>query len=316
MSKLAVIDLGTNVINVLVGVVDQETYTILYEEKITRAMVQHPLYGMHISLEEQGNIVATLVAIKRKLDIDGVRCIVAKATSFLRDAPNAAEIIEAIRLETDIQVEVISGIEEATLIYHGINSCFTLTDAHGLIIDIGGGSVECIIFNHFEPLWERSFELGIRRVAAQFAYSDPITPPQVALLENYYRTALAPLFLATNRYRPSQLIGSSGAFRTLLMLYKCHYNFLPIQTKNSSIKRVSAEQFFNIYHVIQTTPVHIWQKQLPIEPVFLKLIPLSAILIKVILTTCKLKEIIISDTSLRTGLFIREWGRLKQERLI
>ena len=315
MSKLAVIDLGTNVINVLVGAVDQERYTVLYEEKITKAMVQQPLYAMHISLEEQKNIVDTLVAIKRKLDIDGTHFIVAKATSLLRDAPNAAEVIDAIRFATDIEVEIISGVEEATLIYHGISSCFTLTDAHGLIIDIGGGSVECIIFNHVKPLWERSFALGIRRVAAQFSYSDPITPLQVDLLEDYYRTALAPLFLETKLYRPRQLIGSSGAFRTLLMLYKCHYNF-PATETNRSIKRVSAEQFFKIYQVIQTTTVDVWQKKLAIEPVFLKLIPLSASLIKVILTTCNLQEIIISDNSLRTGLFIRAWNRLKQEKLI
>ncbi|TSJ80501.1 hypothetical protein [Cardinium endosymbiont of Dermatophagoides farinae] len=176
MSKLAVIDLGTNVINVLVGAIDQETYTVLYEEKVTKAMVQQPLYAMHISLEEQRNIVDTLVAIKKRLDIDGVHFIVAKATSLLRDAPNAAEVIEAIRFETDIQVEVISGIEEAALIYDGISACFTLTDGYGLIMDIGGGSVECIIFDHLKPLWERSFALGIRRVAAQFVYSDPITP--------------------------------------------------------------------------------------------------------------------------------------------
>ncbi|UWW96464.1 MAG: hypothetical protein NMK33_03280 [Candidatus Cardinium sp.] len=315
MSKLAVIDLGTNVINVLVGAIDQETYTVLYEEKVTKAMVQQPLYAMHISLEEQRNIVDTLVAIKKRLDIDGVHFIVAKATSLLRDAPNAAEVIEAIRFETDIQVEVISGIEEAALIYDGISACFTLTDGYGLIMDIGGGSVECIIFDHLKPLWERSFALGIRRVAAQFVYSDPITPLQVDRLETYYCTALAPLFVQTKLYKPRQLIGSSGAFRTLLMLYKCHYNLLTTQT-SSNIKSVSAEQFFKIYQVIQTTPIHIWQKKLSIEPVFLKLIPLSASLIKVILQTCKLQEIIISDNSLRTGLFIREWNRLKQEKRI
>ncbi|WP_419241503.1 hypothetical protein [Cardinium endosymbiont of Nabis limbatus] len=315
MSKLAVIDLGTNVINVLVGAVDQEKYTVLYEEKITKAMVQQPLYAMHISLEEQKNIVDTLVAIKKKLDIDGVPFIVAKATSLLRDAPNAAEVIEAIRFKTDIQVEVISGMEEAALIYYGISSYFTLTDAYGLIMDIGGGSVECIIFNYLKPLWERSFALGIRRVAAQFAYSDPITPLEAALLEDYYCTALAPLFAQTKLYSPSQLIGSSGAFRTLLMLYKCHYNLSTTQTEGS-IKRVSAEQFFNIYKVIQTTPASVWQEKLSVEPVFLKLIPLSACLIKVILTTCNLQEIIISDNSLRTGLFIREWNRLKQNKLI
>ncbi|MGI2261913.1 hypothetical protein ACRRVA_01115 [Candidatus Cardinium hertigii] len=315
MSKLAVIDLGTNVINVLVGEIDREKYTVLYEEKIIRAMIQEPLNSTHISLEEQKNIVDTMVAIRKKLDAEGVHFMVAKATSLLRDAPNAAEVIKAICFETDIEVEVISGIDEAMLIYQGVRSSFKLTDKDGLIVDIGGGSVECIIFDHLQPLWAGSFKLGIRHVAAQFPYSAPITPLQVAILEDYYRTALAPLFVETKLHKPSQLVGSSGAFRTLLMLYRCYYGASAIET-NSSLKRVSAEQFFKIYEIIRTTPVNIWQKQLDIEPVFLKLIPLSAVFIKVIIKACHLKEIIISDNALRTGLFIQEWNLLRQKNLI
>ncbi|CDG49884.1 Ppx/GppA phosphatase [Cardinium endosymbiont cBtQ1 of Bemisia tabaci] len=315
MSKLAVIDLGTSVINVLVGEIDREKYTVLYEEKIIRATAQEPLDSIRISLEEQKNIVDTMVAIRKKLDAEGVRFMVAKATSLLRDAPNAAEVIKAICSETDIQVEIISGIDEAMLIYQGVGSSCGLTDRNSLIVDIGGGSVECIIFNHLESLWAGSFRLGVRRVAAQFPYNAPITPLQVALLEDYYRTALAQLFVETKLYRPSQLVGSSGAFRTLLMLYTSYYGASAIET-NSNIKRVSAEQFFKIYEIIRTTPVDIWQKQLAVEPVFLKLIPLSSVLIKVIIKACNLKEIIISDNALRTGLFMQEWNRLKQKKLI
>ncbi|MGI2298321.1 hypothetical protein ACRRVB_00615 [Candidatus Cardinium hertigii] len=315
MSKLAVIDLGTNVINVLVGEVDREKYTVLYQEKIIRAMAQEPLDATHISLEEQKNIVDTMVAIRKKLDAEGVHFVVTKATSLLRDATNAAEVIKAICFETDIEVEVISGIDEAMLIYQGVSSSFRLTDRNGLIVDIGGGSVECIIFDHLQSLWARSFKLGIRRVAAEFPYTAPITPLQVAFLEDYYCTALEPLFVKNKLYRPSQLVGSSGAFRTLLMLYTCCYGSSAIAT-NSSVKKISAEQFFKIYEIIRTTPVDIWQKQLPIEPVFLKLIPLSAVLIKVIIKACHLKEIIISDNALRKGLFIQEWNRLKQQKLI
>lgn len=315
MSKLAVIDLGTNVINVLVGNVNQQGYDFLYEEKITRAIFDESLYAMHISLKEQRNIIDTLLAIKKKLDINGAKFIIAKATSFLRDASNAAHIIESIRFETDIDVEIISGMEEATLIYGGISACFTLTDPYGLIIDIGGGSVESIIFNHFKPLWQKSFDLGIRRVASQFTYSDPITPIETGVLEAYYKAVLEPLFLECKQYKPTQLIGSSGAFRTLLILYKYYYNYSHMRT-NNSINRISREEFLELYAIIQTTPAFFWQRELPIEPVFLKLLPLSAILIKIILGSCNLQQIIVSDNSLRTGLFIREWNRLKAEQRI
>lgn len=104
------------------------------------------------------------------MDIDTIHFIVAKATSLLRDAP---EVIEAICFETGIAVQIFFGIQLATLIYYDISSGFTLTDAHVLIVDIGGGSVECVIFDHIKPLWERSVALGVRRVVTQLTYSDP-----------------------------------------------------------------------------------------------------------------------------------------------
>ncbi|WP_123663339.1 hypothetical protein [Candidatus Cardinium hertigii] len=314
MEKLAVIDLGTNVIKVLVGIIGQAEYRVLYEEKFIGTMSKQPLWQAAISLVDKKNIVDILVRIKQKIDIIGVKYIVAKATSLLREAPNATEIISDIRVATDIEVEIISGVEEANLIYLGISASLTLTKQNGndVIIDIGGGSVECIIFNHEQQLWEKSFELGIRRVASLFSYNDPITTAQVADLEKYYHTVLGSFFAAANLYKPRKLIGSSGAFRTLLMLYKLHY---PCTTPkaNDTIKNISIEQFLKIYHIILTTPVGILENKICIEPAFLRLVPLSATLVKLIMQTCNLQEIMITDNSLITGLFIREWNRLRNK---
>lgn len=310
MSKLAVIDLGTGSIKILIGSISQEGYTVLYEENVP-CMTSASLPIAHsISLKEKKLIIDILVAVKQKLDIDGVEFIIAAATSLLREAPNAAEVIIAIKHATGIEVKVISGVEEADLIYLGVCSSLSLIDETGLIVDIGGGSVECIIFNHKHKLWDKSFKLGVRRVASQFTFSDFITPIQVDIVEGYFRTVLAPLFGASKMYQPIKLIGSAGFFRTLRMLYKCHAETI------REIKTITVEQFYEIYPVILTTPAHVWQQKVSIEPIFLKCIPLSTILINLIIRTCNLQEIIISNDSLKKGLFIREWHRLKHERLI
>lgn len=315
MSKLAVIDIGTNLIKILVGSVTQEGYTLLYEEKVPIIISTKSMTTTSISHEEKKNIIDSLIRIKKKLDIDGVQFIVAKATSLLREASNSAEIVEAIHVATFINVEVISGAEEAGLIYLGISSFLKPTDENGLIIDIGGGSVECIVFNKDRKLWEKSFPLGVRRVASQFTYSDPITPAQVGCLEDYYHTVMEPLVAINKLYKPRIFIGCSGAFRTLLTLYRYHYPLANIHMDND-VKKLSVKQFFDIYQIILTTPVSIWKGKVAIETVFLQLIPLSAILINLIVNECSLQEIIISDKSLKTGLFIREWHRLKSQKLI
>ncbi|TDG94787.1 hypothetical protein [Cardinium endosymbiont of Culicoides punctatus] len=315
MSKLAVIDLGTNVIKILVGSVTQKKYSLLYEAKIPVVIHPKSLLTTHITQEEKKNIIDAFITIKKKLDKDNVEFIIAKATSLLREVSNADEIIEAIYTSTSIQVEVISNKEEANLIHLGISSFLNLTNESCLVVDIGGGSTECIIFNRNQQLWEMSFLLGIRRIASQGTYSDPITPTQVNELEKYIHTILEPLLLATKLYKPNTLIGSSGAFRTLLTLYTYCYPSAYINTKND-MKVISTKQFLDIHHVILTKPMHFWEGKVAVEPIFLRLIPLSTIFINLIINECNFQEIIVSDKSLKTGLFIQEWHHLKTQKLI
>lgn len=312
MLKLAVIDLGTNVIKVLVGSVDQQTYTILYQNKITSAISQQPFLTNVISPEMQKNITDILISIKKNLEIEGVTYIVTKATSLFREASNQAEVISAIREASNMEVTIISEQEEAELTYLGICSSIALNDENSLIVDIGGGSVECIIFNKVGPLWMQSFGLGVGRVASQFVYNDPITAEQTAHLTSYYHTILIPLFKAVASYKPTKLIGSSGAFRTLLTLYQSHY----AGSHTGKLRRLSKEEFLQTYALIQSTPTYVWQKQVAIEPIFLKWIPLSSTMVNLIMERCNLQEIVVINHSWATGLFIQEWHRLKTKNLI
>ncbi|MBX9890055.1 MAG: hypothetical protein K2X94_02180 [Amoebophilaceae bacterium] len=309
MSKLAIIDLGTNIIKVLVGVVMPERYVFLYKKKVTLCIGNQSINN-NISLENQQYIIHILLNIKKKLEREGIGCIIAKATSLLRQSSNASDVISAILWATGIEVEVISGSEEADLIYLGCTSTGSFTDEHNLIVDIGGGSVECIIFNQTGVLWKQSFEMGIRRVASWFSYSDPITSKELNQLKGYYSTALASLFTAAIPYKLFTLIGTSGAFRTLLALYNYCYPSA-VSASNDQVRKLSVEQFYKIYPIILTRPVHIWQQQVCIDPIFLKLIPLSAVLIDLILKTGNLQTIIMIDSPLKIGLFMREWHRLK-----
>lgn len=86
------------------------------------------------------------------------------ATSAMRDAVNAAEIISRVKKETGIAIEVISGDEEASVFYHTtITELFDKDHAY-LYIDVGGGSTELTLFNEAQVVAKQSFNIGTIRL--------------------------------------------------------------------------------------------------------------------------------------------------------
>ena len=89
--------------------------------------------------------LVTINRFKEYCKSNGVKQIVTAATSAVREAPNGQDFIKRVLDETDIQIEMISGSEEARLIYLGVLSGMAFEDQSFVIIDIGGGSTELIL---------------------------------------------------------------------------------------------------------------------------------------------------------------------------
>ena len=86
------------------------------------------------------------------------------ATSAMRDAKNGAEIIQAVKQTSGIDIEIISGDEEATLIYENHVAEGLDKDSAYLYIDVGGGSTELTFYENGEMKYERSFNIGTIRL--------------------------------------------------------------------------------------------------------------------------------------------------------
>ena len=111
-------------------------------------------------------ILQTMKAYKHLLNAYGVsnNHIIACATSAMRDARNAADIIRKIKLETDISIEVISGDMEAGLIFEN-HIAENLDKEHSyLYIDVGGGSTELSFFSNGKLSYKESFNIGTIRL--------------------------------------------------------------------------------------------------------------------------------------------------------
>jgi len=216
MSKIAIIDLGTNTFNLLIAEANTDSsYSILLQTKISVKLGEGGIGKGFITPPAFQRGIDAINEYKKTIEKYKVEKVVAIATSAIRGAVNGMEFAAKIREETNIEVQIISGEREAELIYLGVRQAVKMNNETSLIIDIGGGSTEFIIANDKQIFWKHSFLLGAARLLEQYNPSDPITKDEIESLQNYLKNELQPLFDAVNKFPITELIGSSGSFDSL-----------------------------------------------------------------------------------------------------
>jgi exopolyphosphatase / guanosine-5'-triphosphate,3'-diphosphate pyrophosphatase len=167
--KLAAIDIGSNAARLLIAEVTLDEKKIPSFNKLN--LIRVPLrLGFDvfesgvISKERTGMVMQTMKAYKHLMNAYGVEHLKACATSAMRDAKNAADLIRKIKLETDIAIEVISGDLEANLIYENHVAENMDKDHSYLYIDVGGGSTELSFFSNGLLTYKKSFNIGTIRL--------------------------------------------------------------------------------------------------------------------------------------------------------
>jgi exopolyphosphatase/guanosine-5'-triphosphate,3'-diphosphate pyrophosphatase len=167
--RLAAIDIGSNAARLLITDVISGPQGI--PDFIKVVLVRVPLrLGFdvfdkgEISPAKVEKIIKTIKAYKLLLDVYEVKHLKACATSAMRDASNAGEIIKKVKAETGIQIHIITGQEEASLIYENHIAENMTSDESYLYIDVGGGSTELTFFSDGKLLFKESFNIGTIRL--------------------------------------------------------------------------------------------------------------------------------------------------------
>jgi exopolyphosphatase/guanosine-5'-triphosphate,3'-diphosphate pyrophosphatase len=167
--RLAAIDIGSNAARLLITEVLKDEKGNAVFNKIN--LIRIPLrlgfdvfeYGI-ISKQKIGMILQTMKAYKHLCNAYEVEHIKACATSAMRDAKNAADIIRKVKLETAIEIEVISGDFEAGLVYENHVAENIDKENSYLYIDVGGGSTELSFFSNGILTYKKSFNIGTIRL--------------------------------------------------------------------------------------------------------------------------------------------------------
>jgi exopolyphosphatase / guanosine-5'-triphosphate,3'-diphosphate pyrophosphatase len=175
--KLAAIDIGSNAARLLISDVTPDDKGTPLFNKLN--LIRVPLrLGFdvfetgEISKAKTGMVMQTMKAYKHLMNAYGVQHLKACATSAMRDAKNAADLIRKIKLETDIAIEVISGDLEANLIYEN-HVAENMDKEHSyLYIDVGGGSTELSFFSNNILTYKKSFNIGTIRLLKNMVSDD------------------------------------------------------------------------------------------------------------------------------------------------
>ncbi|HMV69906.1 MAG TPA: Ppx/GppA phosphatase family protein, partial [Myxococcota bacterium] len=215
------IDVGTNSIHMLVADVRPDGSTRHVESARAQVMLGSGGLGAHRiqpdAFERGVEAMRSLRAAAQSLDVEDFH---AAATSAVREASNGPAFVRAVRDATDIHVRVISGADEARLIYLGARSALDFSRGPVALFDVGGGSTEFILANAAEPIELLSLHLGHIRLADAFQRSDPLSADDRQAIKRAVRKELKH---ATERITPgafAQLVGTSGTSRCLARM--CH----------------------------------------------------------------------------------------------
>ncbi len=296
--RLAVIDLGTNTCNLLIAEYDKTNYKILQQGKVGVKIGKSGIHKNQITDE-------AFVRAKNAIDIHlstindfNVDEMVAIGTSAVRDAANKDVFCKYLLDSTGIELKVISGEEEATLIFKGVQLAMKKVSQDTIILDIGGGSNEFIIPNHSVIKWKESFPLGISRILELFTLSDPITNDEIAIIENYFQKNMQSLWEQASNQNFTQLIGCSGAFDTLADLI----DQTAPGTKTRVMQLISIEESKKIFEEVISSTKNQREQMTGMEPLRIEMIVPAFIFIRLVAQKLNIKSIIQTDYALREGV--------------
>jgi exopolyphosphatase / guanosine-5'-triphosphate,3'-diphosphate pyrophosphatase len=301
--KAAVIDMGTNTFHLLLVELNGIGFNTIYKEKIPVKLGQGGISQNQITQDAQKRAFHTLKHFKNLIDGEKINQVFAFATSAVRNADNGNEFVSKVKEEIGIDIHVISGEEEAQLIYEGINLSGSLNGHVNLMMDIGGGSVEFIIGTSKEVFWKRSFEIGGQRMLDLFHYHDPILPEEVEKLEEYCGQKLQPLIEAIEKYQPSGLVGASGTFDTLIDIY--FESMLQCKLTGKHVFELPRADFETIFKMLKTKNRDERLKIPGMIPMRVDMIVVASCLIEFILRYVPVQELVCSHYSLKEGAVSR-----------
>jgi exopolyphosphatase/guanosine-5'-triphosphate,3'-diphosphate pyrophosphatase len=307
--NLAAIDIGTNSLHLVVARFDDEGhFEVIADEKEPVRLGSSGGDMKELTPEAIDRGIAALARFRQVADISDAP-VTAVATSAVREAENAEVFIDRARDEAGVEVEVISGVEEARLIQLGILQAVPVFDRRLLLIDIGGGSTEVLIGERGETLAVRSFKLGAIRLTRRFFKTDRIHPGAVDACRRHVGAMLAPMAREVERLGFDVSVGSSGTIEAIAQLANAaRPDAAPLRSlTNATFTRKEAEAVVRTLAGASTVEGRLAIDGM--EPGRADIILAGAIIAEQAMTTFGIDEMVVSGYALREGALLDAFQR-------
>ena len=209
----AIIDIGSNTMRMSVYKVEQEQFHVLLSKKETVGLVGYISDGV---MSEEGilamkDVLQQFLSSLKYVDVDFIHIF---ATASLRNIKNTVQVIEKIHAETGIEIELISGEEEAMLSFKGAIDASPFEK--GCLFDLGGGSTEIVVFDNQQPHYINSLDIGCLNLFKKHVEKIMPKKREVKAIKKYIEDTLSDLDLPCPP--DSLLIGVGGTARSLRKL--------------------------------------------------------------------------------------------------
>ena len=313
-APLAAIDIGTNSIHLLVArALDGTRFEVIDREK---EMVRLGSGSGDMKVLEPAAIDRGIEALQRfrqVAEISGAT-VHAVATSAVREAENRDVFLERARSEAGIEVEVISGVEEARLIHLGVLQAVPVFDQQVVLIDIGGGSTEFVLGRAGRVLEARSLKLGTIRLTERFFSNEPLRRSDVDDCRQFVRAYLRPVARELGRRGFEVAVGSSGTILNIAEMVQAQRGGDPVRTLSNF--EFTAEELAEVVKALtKMRTVKERVKVAGLDPKRADIILGGAILLEQVFAELRIERMTVSDFALREGVLLDALQRTRDASL-
>lgn len=303
--RVAVLDLGSTSFHLLVADASPTG-------RIERVVRQRMMLRLGATIAAEGEIPKVIAAravesareLQALAEANGADRLIPVATAALRDARNGAALAASISRELGTKVRVLSGLEEARLIFGAFRRRVPLGSGSALGMDLGGGSLEFAIGDDSEVHWETTLPIGVARLHGELVANDPMKRRERKAIEERVAAAIEPHRKKVRTRAPKQQIMSGGTARALARIVEENGGGRVVK---GGLK-VSPEEISRLADRLAEAN-HPELLRIPgMKRSRADLLPTGAVVVDAVMKSLALPDLLICDWGLREGVILEALG--------
>ncbi len=298
--RLAGVDIGTLTCRLLIAdlLSDGRLKEVRSDRRILR-LGEGVDQARQLSAAAMDRVLQCIREWREIIDASSVEGVVAVATSAVRDATNRDEFLDRVKREAGVEIEILTGDEEARRTLLGIRSGLPAGVTDLLALDIGGGSTEFILSRSGLSPVVRSIDIGVVRLSERILHHDPPTGEEIRQAREWVARETKSAVAGMGNSQTATFVGTAGTITSLAAMAQKLPSYEPARIQNYQL------QLSTIQELEQTllSRKKADRAGLPgLEKGREEVIAAGAIIIRTIMETLGMSSVLVSDFGLREGV--------------